>query len=99
MPTPKIMTSVSAIVPVDREADFLDGFRQLIAGQHPDGLLRFELLRGQGGKWLIQTLWRDREAIMAARRSGEPPAALRLLNSVGAKHTHDVLTVEEEHLA
>lgn len=97
MPIVKIMTSVSAIIPADREDDLLDGYRALIAGGKPEGLLRSELLRGQEGKWLIQTLWRDRAAILAARASGELPTALVLLQRVGAEHVHDLLTVEEQY--
>jgi hypothetical protein len=62
----------------------------------PDGLLRAELLRGQHATWRIQSLWRDRDALMAARVSGEPPAALELFRRVGA-HTHEVFTVEASH--
>jgi len=61
----------------------------------PDGLLRSELLRGQAGLWRIQTTWRDRDAIIALRQSGKPPAALELLDRLGAEHSHGVFAVEE----
>jgi heme-degrading monooxygenase HmoA len=91
------MTAVSAVVPKEREAEFLDGYRALNDVRRPDGLLRTELLRGSDGGFVIQTVWRDRDALMAARDPNNPPAALALLDKVGASHSHDVLTLEEEY--
>ena len=91
----QILTSVAFLVPEDRDGEVVPAYRALTAdGLRPDGLLRSELLRGQGGRWLIQTLWRDREAILAARSSGAKPAALLLAEQLGAEHSHDVLAVE-----
>jgi heme-degrading monooxygenase HmoA len=96
MNQPRVLTSVTLVVPEHRGPEVVPAFRALAAdGPRPDGLLRSELLRGQGDRWLIQTLWRDREAIMAARSSGAKPAALALAEQLGAEHSHDVLTVEE----
>lgn len=97
MAATKIMTAVSAVVPEEREAEFMDGYRALNATSKPDGLLRTELLRGRDGGFVIQTVWRDRDALMAARDPNTPPPALALLDKVGASHSRDVLTVEEEH--
>ena len=97
MTGPKIMTAVSAVVPQEREAEFLDGYRLLDEAPKPDGLLRTELLRRSDGGFVIQTVWRDRDALMAARDPSTPPPALALLDKVGANHSHDVLTVEVEH--
>jgi hypothetical protein len=94
-----LVTAVDAVVDEDREQDLIDGFRALVAGPQPDGLVRSELLRGQDGRWRIQTTWRDRAAVMALRASGEPPAALALLEGVGADHTHGWFTVEVSHEA
>lgn len=89
-----VVTAVDAIVPSEREAELLEGFRRMTASRHPDGLLRTELLRGQDGHWRIQTTWRDLDTIKALRAAGEPPAAQDLLESVGATpHTHDVFFV------
>ena len=93
----RLITSVSAKVDPERENELTSGFRDLVAGTMPDGLLRTELLRGQDGVWLIQSLWRDRDAVLAARASGEPPAALELFRTVSADHTHGVFTVELSH--
>jgi heme-degrading monooxygenase HmoA len=81
----RILTEVSATVDPAHESELVDGFRELLAGPIPDGLLRTELLRGQDGQWRINTLWRDREALAAMQASSEPPAAPRLFRSVGAE--------------
>ncbi|MGH3912009.1 MAG: antibiotic biosynthesis monooxygenase [Pseudonocardiaceae bacterium] len=93
----RVVTAVDAMVDPKREGDLLDGFRQLNEGQQPDGLLRSELLRGQGGAWRIQTTWRDRDALIALRNSGKPPAALALLDRLGAEHSHAVFSIEQSH--
>jgi len=36
---------------------------------------------------------------MAVRNSGEPPAALELLDALGAQHTHAVFSIEQTHTA
>ena len=90
-----VMTAVTLSVPAGKEGDLVAGFRSLVSsGPRLDGLLRSELLRSQGGQWVIQTLWRSREAILEARASGVPPLALALAERVGAEHSHDLLTLE-----
>jgi heme-degrading monooxygenase HmoA len=93
----EVVTVVDAVVPADREDELVEMFRRLVASPKPDGLLRSELLRGQEGQWRIQTTWRDRDAVMALRARGEPPAAAALLDAVGATHTHDVFAVVVGH--
>ena len=66
----KILTVVDAVVPAEREAELLDGFRRLLASEKPEGFLGSELLRGQEGRWRIQTTWRDLDAVRALRASG-----------------------------
>jgi len=95
----EIVTAIDATVDPEREQELLDGYRQMNEAPKPDGLLRSELLRGQGGLWRIQTTWRDRDALMAVRNSGARPAALELLDRVGAEHSHGVFTVEERYPA
>jgi len=92
-----VVTSIDAIVSPDREQDLLDGFRAMNEVPKPDGLMRSELLRGQGGTRRIQTVWRDRAALMAVRDSGKPPAALELLDRVGAEHSHGVFSVQQSY--
>ncbi len=91
----EVVTVIDATVDPEREQELLDGYRQMNGAPKPDGLLGSELLRGQGGAWRIQTTWRDRDALMAVPQSGRPPAALELLDGVGAQHSHGVVTVEE----
>ena len=76
-----------------RSGELVDGFSALMGGALPEGLVRSELLRGQDGMWRIQSLWRDRAALMAEREVGERPAALVLFERVGAEHGHEVVTV------
>lgn len=95
--TSKIVTAVVAEVPEDKEAEFLDGYRALLASEKADGLLRSELLRRTDGGYVIQTVWRDHDALTAARKKNTPPAALALLDEVGAKHFHNVFTIEAEY--
>ena len=95
---PEVVTIVDAIVDPAREADLLDGYRQMNAQPKPDALLRSELLRGQEGAWRIQTTWRDMDALVAARKSGLRPAALELIERIGAEHTHAWYTMEQSYL-
>jgi hypothetical protein len=90
-----VVTSIDAKVDPAREADLLAGYRLMNGAVKPAALLRSELLRGQDGHWRIQTTWRDIEALRAVRSSGGRPAAIDLLDSVGAEHSHTVLTVEQ----
>lgn len=89
-----VITVVDAQVRPELEADLLTGYRRMIAAGQPDGLLRSELLRGQDGAWRIQSTWRDMEALKTLRRRGEPPAAMAMLDSLGAEHTHSWFVVE-----
>lgn len=88
------MAAGTATIPPEREGEFLAAFRELSQADKPEGLQRSELLRAKDGRWVIQSLWRDREAIAEARQGGRKPAALALLDSLGATHTHELFTVE-----
>ncbi len=92
-----VITTIDTTIQPEREQELRDGFRQLNDGPKPDGLVRSELLRGQGGAWRLQTTWRGLDALLAVRNSGEPPAALALLDRLGAEHSHAVFTVEQSH--
>ncbi|WP_434619445.1 hypothetical protein [Arthrobacter sp. A5] len=96
MSTP-VVTAIDTTIKAGREQELLDGFSQLYTGQKPDGLVRAELLRGQGGFWRLQPTWRDLDALMVLRNSGESPAALALLDRLGAEHSHAVFTVEQRY--
>jgi hypothetical protein len=90
-----VVTSIELKIPAGREHELLDGYAEMNRGPTPDGLIRSELLRSFDGAWRIETTWRDRDALMARRASGEPPAALALLDRLGAEHSHSVFTVEQ----
>lgn len=90
-----VVTTVDVKLPEGRDAELIAGYRELNAGAKPPGLLRTELLRSFDGTWRIQSTWRDREALTALRQSGEPPAALALVERLGGEHSHAVFTVEE----
>lgn len=90
-----VVTVVDASVAPEREEEFLEGYRRLTSETQPDALLRSQLLRGQDGAWRIQTTWQDFEALQAVRAAGKPPAALALLEGVGAQHSHGWFTVEQ----
>lgn len=89
-----IVATVDTMIEPEHEQDLINGFHQMTAGPRPEGLLRSELLRGQGKAWRIQTTWRDRDSLLVQRATGEPPAALALLERLGAPHSHSVYTVE-----
>jgi hypothetical protein len=91
--TDHVLTEVRAAVPVERETDLLAGFKQILAGPIPDGLLRTELLKGSDGQWRIQTLWRDHAALDAMRQRPQAPSAPTLFKSVGSEPTLTVLDV------
>ena len=95
----QILTEVSATVDASRETELVEGFREITSGRTPDGLIRTELLRGQHGRWRIQTLWRDRATLDAMRARPEPPAAPRLFSNVGAEPSLQVYEVEDRYLA
>lgn len=88
-----VLTVVSAKVEPSRHEELVAGFQDLLAQPKPDGLLRTELLHDGSGQWQVQTLWRDRDALDAMRRSAEPPAAPTLLRAVGGEPTLTVLEV------
>jgi hypothetical protein len=92
-----IITTVDATIDPARDHELIEGFRRMNEGHRPEGLLRSELLRGQDGTWRLQTMWRDRESLMAVRNSGNRPAALALLESLGATHHHAVFVMEQSY--
>ncbi|MGV1003323.1 MAG: hypothetical protein ACOYEV_00865 [Candidatus Nanopelagicales bacterium] len=86
-----VITAVSALVDPAREEELISGFRSIVEQVRPAGLIRSELLRGQEGRWLIQTLWSDLETLRGLRAAGGRPAAQDLFDRVGAQlATHEV---------
>jgi hypothetical protein len=91
-----VITVVETTLDPSREDELIDGYRAMILESKPDGLIRSELLRGPDGLWRIQTRWRDMEAIVTMRASGERPAALALLDRLGLQHTFSFFFVAAE---
>lgn len=88
------MGVLTANVAPEREQEFMAGIREILAEEKPEGFLRYEVLRGREGQWLIHSLWRDREAMTVLRASGRVPPVLVRLDSLGATHSHALFTVE-----
>jgi hypothetical protein len=95
----QILTVVSGTVEPDREDDLTAAYRRVLAGVIPDGLLASALLRGDGHRWQISTLWRDRaalDAMLAAMRvSVDVPSAPQVFRAVGADPTLTVFEVTD----
>jgi len=89
----QILTVVSATVDAAKEGELAGAYQAVLAEQPPDGLVASALLRGEGNRWQIATLWRDRAALDAMRAGPEPPAAPRVFRSVGAEPTLAVFEV------
>jgi hypothetical protein len=89
----QVLTVVSATVDAAREGELTAAYQAVLAEPIPDGLLASALLRGEGERWQIATLWRDRAALDAMRAAPEPPAAPRVFRSVGAEPTLAVFEV------
>ncbi|GAA2246851.1 MULTISPECIES: hypothetical protein [Kitasatospora] len=94
----QVLSEVSAVVAVEREAELVDSYRELVAGPLPDGLIRTELLRGPGGRWRVQSLWRDLESLHAVRANPRLAAAPRLFVQVGSEPELTVFQVSVAQL-
>ena len=62
----------------------------------PEGLIESSLLRAEGedGRWRIVTVWESKDAVLAMRASGEPPAAPAMFEQAGAAPSLSLWTVE-----
>ena len=90
--TEQVLSEVGAVVEPEREAELVALYRELVSGPLPEGLVRTELLRGPGGHWRVQSLWRDMAALEAVRNASQRPAAPAIFRRVG---TEPELTVYE----
>ncbi|MBI3647500.1 MAG: hypothetical protein HY240_01870 [Actinobacteria bacterium] len=60
----------------------------------PAGLIESSLLRAEDGTWRIVTVWESKEAVVAMRASGEPPAALAMFRQAGSDPSVSMWAVE-----
>ena len=88
------VTMAEGAVEPAREAELLAAWAETTGGGLPEGLIESSLLRTETGTWRIVTVWQSLEAVLKMRASGEPPAALRMLEAAGARPTVSTWTVE-----
>ena len=88
------VTIVEGAVDPSREDDLRAAWDERRAAGLPNGLVESFLLRTEGDTWRIVTIWESKEAVIAMRASGEPPAALVMFERAGAKPTVSFWDVE-----
>ena len=88
------VTIVEGSVEAARESDLRSAWADKTAGTLPAGFIESSLLRAEGGTWLVVTVWESKEAVMAMRASGEPPAAPVMFEQAGSKPSLSMWTVE-----
>jgi hypothetical protein len=67
-----LVTVTEGRVAPEREDDLRSAWEETASA--PAGLIQSTLVRGEDGTWRIITFWESRDAVMAMRASGEPPA-------------------------
>lgn len=88
------VTIVEGTVEAAREGDLRSAWKETTAAVLPTGLIESSLLRAEDGTWRIVTVWESKEAVMAMRASGEPPAAPLMFEHAGSKPSISMWTVE-----
>jgi len=88
------VTIVEAAVEVGREPDLRSAWGEVAAGALPPGFIESTLLRTEGGIWRIVTVWESKDAVVAMRATGQPPAALVVFERAGAEPSISMSTVE-----
>jgi heme-degrading monooxygenase HmoA len=88
------VTIVEGAVEAVREGDLRSAWKDKTAIL-PAGFIESSLLRAETGTWRIVTVWESKEAMMAMRASGEPPAALLMFEQAGSKPSVSMWTVED----
>ena len=88
------VTIVEGAVEAVREGDLRSAWKDKTANL-PAGFIESSLLRAETGTWRIVTVWESKEAVMAMRASGEPPAALLMFEQAGSKPSVSMWTVED----
>lgn len=77
----------------EREDDLRSAWEETASA--PAGLIQSTLVRGEDGTWRIITFWESRDAVMAMRASGEPPA-LTMFHRAGSQPSVSMGTVERQ---
>ena len=88
------MISTGALYEAAREGDLRSAWEEATGGVLPAGFIESSLLRAEDGTWRIVTVWESKDAVMAMRASGEPPAALAMFEQARSKPSVSMWTVE-----
>jgi heme-degrading monooxygenase HmoA len=88
------VTIVEGAVEPGRERDLRSACEVTAAGALPAGFIESSLLRTADGTWRVVSVWESKEAVIAMRASGEPPAAPVMFERAGSKPSVSVWTVE-----
>jgi hypothetical protein len=92
----RVVTLVNAVVDAAREVELVEGYRRMVDGDRPDGLLRSELLRGQEGGLAHPDDLAGHGRAHGGPEVGQPACRLELLNGIGAQRvSHDWYSVEQ----
>lgn len=87
------VTIVEGAIEANREGDLRSAWEDKTAAL-PAGFIESSLLRAEDGTWRIVTVWESKEAVMAMRASGEPPAAPIMFEQAGSTPSVSTWTVE-----
>jgi heme-degrading monooxygenase HmoA len=88
------VTIVEGVVAAGREDDLRTSWETTAAGPVPAGFIESSLLRAEEGAWRIVTVWESKEAVLAMRASGAPPAGPRMFEEAGAEPSVSMWDVE-----
>jgi len=88
------VTMVEGSVEATREDDLRSAWKEVIDAELPAGFIESSLLRADDGTWRVVTFWESKEAVMAMRASGEPPAAPMMFERAGSRPSVSMWTVE-----
>ena len=87
------VTVTEGRVAPEREDDLRSAWEETASA--PAGLIQSTLVRGEDGTWRIITFWESRDAVVAMRASGEPPA-LTMFRRAGSQPSVSMGTVERQ---
>ena len=89
------MTVLEAPIGPDREAELIDGYRELVRPGLPEAIVETFLVRAEGDVWRIVTIWRSRGDLDEFRASGVTPGGVLVFRAAGAEPILTVLDVVE----